>query len=444
MSKFLSTSIITLSLLAIAQNAIAENVNRIEAEVNNKVILKSELDEYLKSYRLRLKEQIPDKEMPDEITLKRAALNDLIHTSLVEQLAEKMGLSITDMQLDQLLENAARMNNTTVQKIYEKSFASEGLTPLQTREKFRREALISELQQINVRKRIHISNQEIEQMVQLLKETGNMESSYHIADIFIRLPDNPTSDDEKKAENKAQQIADAAKKGENFSKLVAKYSQDDKTTYSGDRGFVSVDELPNEFSEHLGNAKVGDIIGPFRMDAGYAIIKVIEIKGAEFTPDIKVHSRHILIKPTIILSDDKVQGQLNALRNDILSGSTNFADAARKYSEDPATAVQGGDLPMASPDTFDPLFSKALLGLKEGEISKPFKSSYGWHIVQLLEKKIDKASNKSLKERAYQILFTKRYHDELVLWFNDLENNSYVKIMDPTLRKSNNEEEDNN
>ncbi len=434
MFKNLFMSILALSILSTATSVNAQNLNGIVAEVNNKVILKSDLEEYAKSYKIRLREHIPENEMPDDITLKKAALNDLIHTALVEQLAEKMGLSISDMQLDQIMESAAKMNNTTVQKIYEKSFASEGLTPLQTREKFRHEAMISELQQINIRRRIHISNQEIDQLVEAMKQNSDIESSYRIADIFIKLPDHPSIEDESNAEKKAQSIAESARKGENFTKLATKYNHNNN--YTGDQGFVSVNDLPSEFAEHLSEAKEGDIIGPFRMDAGFVIIKVLGIRGAEFTPDIKVHSRHILIKPTIILSDDRVKAQLNAIRTDILNGTTSFGDEARKYSEDHATAVQGGDLPMTSPDTFDPLFSKALLSLKVGEISEPFKSSFGWHIVQLLDKKIDKASNKSLKERAYQRLFGKRFNDELILWFNDLENNSYVKILDPSLQNN--------
>lgn len=433
MFKNLFAGLVALSLLTTGTSVCAENNNRIVAEVNNKVILQSDLDDYFRAYQRRLRDNIPESEMPDEITIKKAALNDLIHTSLVEQLAEKMGLSINDMQLDQIMENAARMNNTTVQRIYETSFQKEGLTPLQTREKFRKEAMISELQQINVRRRIHISNQEIDQLVETMKEGEDAESTFKIADIFIRLPDQPTTEDEKKAEQHAQNIADAARKGENFAKLATKYNQG--TTYNENRGFVSVNELPAEFTSSLTGAKAGDIIGPVRMDAGFAVIKVIATQGAEYTPDIKVHSRHILIKPTIILSDDRVKAQLNSIRNDILNGTVSFADEARKYSDDPSSAVHGGDLPMTSPDIFDPLFARTLLSLKEGEISQPFKSSFGWHIVQLLEKKIDKASNRSLKERAYQRLFARRFNDELILWFNDLENNSYVKILDPALRR---------
>ena len=416
-----------------AQSPSPEEKNRIEAIANDRVILKSELDRYTVEYTNKMKQHLSAAQLPDAKIIRKQALDHLINAALVEQMADKMGVNISDVQLDQLMATAAKMNNTTVQKLYEESFRKDGLTPAQTREKFKREALISELQNINIRRRIKISNQEIDRMVELLKHEEGMETSYHIADIFLRLESGMSPKEMGQVEELARDLAQRIRKGENFGKLAAQYSQDDKASSGGDWGSVNVNSLPTMFAEHLAGAKAGDVIGPVRIDSGYLIIKVINIKGASYEPDIKVRVRHILIRPTVILSDAKVVERLNAIRERLASHESDFATEAKKYSEDAASAVDGGDLQLQSPDIFDPMFAQNVKTLAIGEISEPFKSSFDWHIAQLMERKVDPNSNSALKDKAFQIIFSKRYNEELVMWLNELRNGSYIKIMDPEL-----------
>ncbi len=421
------------SVLFVAHGATSNNQNRIEAIANEQVILKSDLDQQEKEYTQKLKAHLSADQIPDRLTIRKQALDNLINRSLVEQLASRMGVTISDVQLDQMMATAAKMNGITVSKLYEESFKREGLTPQQTREKFRKEALISEFQNINVRRRINISNQELDQMVEILKKENGNETTYHIADIFLRLENSMSPEEIGKVEDLAKSLVKRIKAGENFAKLAAQYSADDKAGNGGDWGIVNVHSLPTMFADNIIGAKSGDLIGPVRIDSGFLIIKVIEVKGSKFAPDMKVHLRHILIKPTLILSDSKVVDQMKQIRQRILDHSSDFASEARKFSEDPSSAVNGGDLGLMSLDLFDPLFSQNVSTLQIGEISEPFKSSYGWHIAQLVEKKVDPNSNSALKDQAFQLLFSKRYNEELILWFNDLRNNSYIKIMDPKL-----------
>ncbi len=408
--------------------------NRIEAIANDRVILKSDLDKYESEYLKKMKTHLSQEQIPDRQIIRRQALDQLINSALVEQLAEKMGVSISDVHLDQMMETAAKINGTTVQKLYEESFRRDGLTPAQTREKFRKEALLSEFQSINVRKRIKISNQEIDRMVEMLKKEQGYEVVYRIADIFLRLESTMSPSEIGQVEQLANDIANRIKKGENFGKLAAQYSQDDKASDGGEWEETNINSLPTMFTNHLVGAKEGDIIGPFRIDSGYVIIKVIKIKGHQYTPDLKLKLRHILIKPTVILSDSKVVEKLNEIRARIANNESDFAMEAHKYSEDPATAVNGGDLEMQNPDVFDPLFAQNVKTLKIGEISSPFKSSYGWHIAQLLDKKVDMNSQSALKDKAFEILFSKRYNEELIFWLNELRNQSYIKILDEDLQ----------
>lgn len=430
------TSLIISCALSVSGTAGAQTgtADRIEAVVNNGVILESDLDAAFAKYKKRVLENIPaGQSAPDDLTLRKHALEQLINASLVTQLGEKMGVQISDMETDQLIESVAKMSNRTVNQVYEDYFKNEGLTPLQTREKIKKEALISELQHISVRKRVRISNQEIEQTMELLKQQNNIETKYDLASIFLRVDDHATAEEVAKIEELAKQIVQRVRNGEKFSALAMKYSQDPKAAEGGNWGQMNINSMPTVFLENVSHAKKGDLIGPNRTDAGYIIILVKDIQGTAFQPDISIKTRHILIKPTLIVSDEQVVEKLRGLRKAIENGSADFADLARKYSEDPGTSVKGGEIDWSNPKIFDPIYAKTALSLKPGEISEPFKSSFGWHIVQLIDKKIDTNSNSELKDRAYQMLFDRRYNDELILWLNELRNNSYIKIIDPQL-----------
>ena len=430
------TSLIISCALSVSGTAGAQTgtADRIEAVVNNGVILESDLDAAFAKYKKRVLENIPaGQSAPDDLTLRKHALEQLINASLVTQLGEKMGVQISDMETDQLIESVAKMSNRTVNQVYEDYFKNEGLTPLQTREKIKKEALISELQHISVRKRVRISNQEIEQTMELLKQQNNIETKYDLASIFLRVDDHATAEEVAKIEELAKQIVQRVRNGEKFSALAMKYSQDPKAAEGGNWGQMNINSMPTVFLENVSHAKKGDLIGPNRTDAGYVIILVKDIQGTAFQPDISIKTRHILIKPTLIVSDEQVVEKLRGLRKAIENGSADFADLARKYSEDPGTSVKGGEIDWSNPKIFDPIYAKTALSLKPGEISEPFKSSFGWHIVQLIDKKIDTNSNSELKDRAYQMLFDRRYNDELILWLNELRNNSYIKIIDPQL-----------
>ena len=437
-NKVLASLIITCALgFGTPAYAETQTVDRVEAVVNNGVILESDLNAAFIKYKKHIQSNTPKgQEIPDDHTIKKQVLEQLINASLVTQLGEKMGVQISDMETDQLIESVAKMSNRTVNQVYEDYFKTEGLTPLQTREKIKKEALISELQHISVKKRVRISNQEIEKTMEILKEQHNVETKYDISSIFLRVDESATPEEIARTENLAHEIAARLKKGEKFSSLAMKYSQDPHSAEGGNWGKMSVDSMPTVFLENVSNAKKGDLIGPKRTETGYIIILVKDIEGTAYQPDISIKTRHILIKPTIVLSDEQVVAQLRKIKKDLESGTVDFADMARKYSEDPATSVKGGDLNWANPKIFDPIYAQTALSLKNGEISEPFKSSFGWHIVQLVDKKVDTDSNTELKDRAYQMLFERRYNDELILWINELRNNSYIKIIDPEFQQT--------
>ncbi len=415
-------------------NSVANN--RVVAVVNNSVILQSELDAQTDKFLKRVQKEVSSEQMPPIEFIKRQALEQLINEELTLQLAKRNGLTVTDMQLDEYLEAGAKMEGKKVRDIYDEYFQKYGMTPAETREELKRESLISQVQHMSVRQRVHISNHEIERIVKNMEDQGGTTAEYAISSMFIKVPENATTEQETQTEELAQKVYQLLIGGADFSKIAKEYA--DNATISETHGkkeieYKPLSSIPSFIALRLPSTKKGDILSPVRHGSGFIIVRVDGVKGFDAGPDIEVKSRHILIKPTQIFSEKKVVDKLNLLRKDILDGKISFEDAAKQYSEDPASSVDGGELNWANPDTYDPIFKAELLTLSKMEISKPFKSSFGWHIVQLEDRRQLEGISSALKDKAAQMLYQKRYNEELMLWLNDLRNSSFVQITDPTL-----------
>jgi len=196
-------------------------------------------------------------------------------------------------------------------------------------------------------------------------------------------------------------------------------------------GWGKLQGLPSLFAQALTNAKKGQIVGPIRSGVGFHILKVNDLRQADQKVSVtEVHARHILLKTSVVMTDAQAQAKLEQVAAAIKSGRANFADEARQLSQDPGSANQGGDLGWASPDMYDPAFRDALLKLKKGEISAPVRSSYGWHLIQLLDTRQVDRTDAVLKDKAYRLLFNRKFAEEAQSWMQEQRAQSYVKILD--------------
>ncbi|MDO2948412.1 peptidylprolyl isomerase SurA [Aeromonas simiae] len=417
----------TLGALSSSALAAPELIDRVLAVVNKDVVLASQQDALVRKVKISAQEQ--GQSLPDDATLRRQALDRLIQESLVLQLADRQGLRVSDTQLEQAIAGIAADNRMSMEQM-RAQLDREGMSYAQYREEVRREILMSEVRRNQVRRRINISDQEVKQVVDVIKQQGQQQSEYHIGHIQIALPDNPSAEQLDAAKSKALRLLNALKEGADFRKLAIAESNGPKALEGGDWGWMSPQEMPTLMAEAVQGAGKGDIIGPLRSGAGLHIIKVFDTKGQQQVNLTEVKARHILIKPSIILSEDKAKGMLDGFLNDLKTGKATFAQLAEKYSEDPGSAVQGGELGWASPDMYAPEFRDMVNRLQPGQISQPFRTSFGWHIVQVEDRRSQDATDKAMEQRAYQLIYNRRFSEEVQSWMDELRDSAYIRIED--------------
>ena len=396
--------------------------------VNSGIILESELNAEEK----RIKEIAQKRGFKmDDVAARTQALEGLITRSIILQQASQQGFDLNDMQVDQALEQTAMRNNASVKDILN-SFGPN-LSEAQQRDIFKNEFIINELRNSRVRSRIHISDAEIDNLAKNLKERGNAEPQYHLAQIIVPLSTTPTESEYRKAQSDARSIIANLKAGMSIAEAQAKFPSGGE----GDLGYVPESQVPLPFVPALIKAHKGDVVGPFRSPSGLHILKVYDINHNAVAPIRTYNASHILLKTSIIFSDEAAKNELNKIRQDILSGKISFANAAKKYSEDPGTAIDGGALGYSVPERYDPNFAKAMIRLKKGQISEPIKSSFGWHLIYLKDVKIDNNSDEAFRDRARNLIFEREFEQAAKVWENKIRAGAYIHVLDPMLLEHN-------
>lgn len=345
-------------------------------------------------------------------------------------MAQKMGITVSDEALDKAIADIAAQNRMTTAQMRSR-LAAEGLDYNTYRAQIRKEMLTSEVRNNEVRRRITILPQEVESLAkQIAAQTGD-DAELNLSHILIPLPENPSQQQVDTAEDLAKNLVAELKNGADFGKLAIANSADSQALKGGQMGWGKLQELPTLFAERLQTASKGQVVGPIRSGVGFHILKVNDIRGTNQTVSVtEVHARHILLKPSVVMTDDQARAKLQAAANDIKSGKATFADEAKRLSEDPGSAVQGGDLGWASPDIYDPAFRDALMKLKKGEISAPVHSSFGWHLIQVVDTRQVDRTDAAQKDRAYRMLFNRKFSEEAQTWMQEQRAASYVKILD--------------
>lgn len=393
------------------------------AVVNNEIILHSELEQAAGALAAAHRDLNP-------LAARRAALEQLITRSLVDQAARRQGIDLTDTQLDQALNNVAATNHTTPQQVLA-SFGAH-LDTARQREAFRREIVMSEYRRTRVNSRIRVADAEINAAARQLKQRPAVEPQYHLSQIVVPLSENPNRQEYDTAQARVRELRAALGRGEDFDGLALRFAGG-QTEQIGDLGYVPEGRVPLPFVPALLRAHAGEVVGPIRSPLGLHLLKVHEITTDAVPPLRTYDAAHILIKPTLIFSDDAAYQKLLDLKARIEAGSLSFADAARQFSEDTGSAGDGGALGYAPADRYDPAFAQVLTQMNPGSISAPFKSSFGWHIIQLNDVRVDRASDDAYRARARALVRNRKFAEESQLWEKELRANAYIRILDPAL-----------
>lgn len=429
MKKLLKTLVLTSSVfinLFTFAHAKEVALDKVAVIVNNGVVLESEISDLITSVKKQAEDS--NQSLPSDRALRTQVIDKLINDNLILQLGERMGVQVSDAQLDETLSNMAKENNLTLEQ-FRQSVVADGLNYDKYRESVRTELISGEVRRANVRRRIYVSPQEVTNLLELMKDQTNNDVEYNLGHILIEFPPEPTQTDMNEAKERAEKVIELLNSGSDFARIAIASSGDDNALKGGELGWKNINEMPTLFSELVDNKEKGSIFGPIRTGLGFSIVKILDIRGRQVVEVEEVKSRHILIKPSIILSEAKAEATLQGFLDQINAGEADFDTLAREHSEGP-TATRGGDLGWADPNTYDPTFSAALATLKVDEYHKPFRSSFGWHLVQLTDRRTLDATNQMNQNRAYQMLFNRKFGIESARWIKETRDEAYVEVLE--------------
>jgi peptidyl-prolyl cis-trans isomerase SurA len=401
-----------------------EMLDRIAAIVNDGLVLKSELDAQMDAVSKRLQEQ--KVELPSQSVLKQQVLDRLILQEIQAQHAKRVGLTVSDEQLNSALQEIAGRNKIPFDQL-PTALAAQGVDYKQYRESMRRELTLNTLRQRDVISHINVTPHELEQFL-TRQQTSAANDEFSVSHILLSLPEAATPQQLEEITKKAQDLAARASKGEDFGQLAIANSNSQTALDGGQLGWRKGTQLPEFILQLVTKMKAGDVSEPVRTPSGFHIVKLNERRSGEAQVIInQIHVRHILMKPNELDDDETVRQKLSRLRDRILKGE-DFAGIASTTSADPGSAPDGGDLGWSGPGTFVPEFDKAIADLKVNEISEPFKTRYGWHIVQMLGTRTYDSTDDVRRQRAFAAIRESKADEETELWLRRLRDEAFVEI----------------
>ncbi|MER2494948.1 peptidylprolyl isomerase SurA [Vibrio neptunius] len=398
-------------------------LDKVAVIVNGGVVLQSDIETSLKTIRANAKQN--QQSLPADATLREQVTEKLIVDTIQQQEAQRIGVLIDDSRLNEAIEEIAENNNQTLEQLTD-SIAKEGLSYAQFREQVRKEIAASEARNALVRRRINILPAEVDNLANMLAKETNATVQYKIGHIQLRVNDG---DDKAAIEEKANQIVKELNQGADFSTLAYTYSKGPKALQGGDWGWMRKEEMPTIFADQINLENKGSVIGPFRSGVGFHILKIEDVKGLETVAVTEVNARHILIKPTVILSDEGVQKELRDITRRIQLGEATFGEMAQQYSQDPGSAAQQGELGFQTSDLYVPEFKHQIDTLPVGQISEPFKTVHGWHIVEVMERREVDRTDSALKNKAYRIIFNRKFNEEASAWLQEIRASAFVEVV---------------
>ena len=423
--KLWKKTLISLAATCTFSNVFAAPVelDKVSVIVNEGVILQSDIDTSMKTLRANAKKN--NQTLPPQDVLVKQVLEKLIVDTIQTQEAERIGVRIDDNRLNEAIAEIAKNNKQTIDELTA-SVAAEGLTYSAFREQVRKELAASEARNALVRQRINILPAEVDNLADILAQETNATVQYKIGHIQLRFNDDQTKEE---LETQANELVEKLNSGDDFSTMAYTYSKGPKALQGGDWGWMRKEEMPTIFADQIKLQNKGSIIGPFRSGIGFHILKIEDVKGLETVAVTEVNARHILLKPTVILSDEGAKQQLNEFIRRINDGETTFGDLAQQYSQDPGSAVQDGELGYQTPDLYVPEFKHQVETIEKGKISEPFKTVHGWHIVEVLDRREVDRTESALKNKAYRILFNRKFNEEAGAWLQEIRASAFVEMV---------------
>ena len=407
-----------------AQAAEVVKMDRIVAIVDQAVVTEQELESRIATVTAQFKKQ--GTELPAEAILRKQILERLITDTLQLQYAAQTGLKVDDNQLDKTIGRIAEQNQLSLAEFTE-ALAKDGVSMTKFRADIRNEITLARLREREVDGRVNVSESEIDNFLTSQAANNENQDEYEIAHLLIRTPEEGATEDIQKAKIKVDKALSELNGGVSFAKVSASYSDAPNALEGGSLGWKSAAQMPALFLDALKAMKVGEVSAPLRSPNGFHVLKLNNKRGGNSPLVIQqTHARHILIKLSEIMSEKDGKLKIDGIKERLDNGEK-FEALARQYSED-STASSGGDLNRINPGDTVPQFEKAMNELKDLQISLPVRTQFGWHLIQVIERRSQDMSKEAARLKARQEIRAKKADEAYQDWIRELRDRAYVEI----------------
>lgn len=423
--KFHYTRLLLAGFLACQTfNLLAEvALDRIVAVVENDIIMQSELKTKLRTVVGQMQQQ--GIQLPSSSVLETQVLERMILIIIQLQRAEETGIRVDDETLNRTISNIAAENKVSLSQ-FRDILEKDGFNYEQFRENIRNEIIISRLRQRQVDNRISISSKEIDNALSNMEFQGKTETEYQLSHILISLPEAPTPDEEEQARLVATKVLEDLKAGQDFAMMASTYSDGQRALEGGDLGWRKKNEIPTLFSTQIASMEKGDISDLIKSSSGFHIVKLADVRSSEKHIITQTNARHILIKLDELTTADDARGRLDQLKTRI-EGGDHFEVLARSHSDDTVSAADGGNLGWSSPGRMVPKFEEVMDQLKIGEISQPFDTQFGWHLLQVLDRREHDDTENVRRTKASETIRRRKSEEAHQNWLRHLRDEAYVE-----------------
>jgi peptidyl-prolyl cis-trans isomerase SurA len=432
MKKFLAclfTAVALSGVPALAQQQASElqSLDRIAGIVDEDVILRSELDRAIANITRQYAGR--ENQLPPRDVLERQVLERLVLMKLQLARAEQTGVRVTDQEVDSTIAGIARQNSLTIDQLRQQATA-DGSTYADFRSSIRDELVVQRLRQRFAQSRISVSEAEIQAALDAQKSAG---VQYHLAHILVSLPEGATPEQIKTAKSKIEGVQGLIDRGEmDFSAAAVRYSDSPNALEGGDLGWRSADEIPAAFASLVKNMKAGDVTAPLRGASGFQLLKLVEVRDESASAGTslvsQVHARHILIRVGDTVSEATAKAKIDTIAAR-LKGGADFAQVAREESQDLNTQPKGGDLGWFVPEQYGTDFGSQVAALNDGQVSAPFHTDAGWHIVQRMATRQIDSGEENRRARISDTIGRRKLEDEWNRYLQEMRGEAYFVDM---------------
>jgi len=412
-----------LSVAALVAGAAPETIDRIAAIVDDQIVLASELAESFHTVMARLEDQGRG-DVPAELVWNQV-MEDLIQERVQLQEASRRSIEVDDETLTAAVGDFADQNNMTVEQ-FTRELERVGESYAVFRERIRRQILIERVQRNVVNRRVYISDQDINDLLASPFFQEMVSDEYRLGHILLQLEPGATPEDVREVRAAAEALVEELRGGADFAALAVKHSAAASATRGGDLDWRKSGRIPSLFVDVAVALGIGEVADPIQAASGFHIVKLIDKRGASQERAEQTRVRHILLTPTAIRSDEQTRAAIEGLRARIIAGE-DFAEVAKEFSEDPGSGLAGGDLDWTTGEEFDPLFLAAMNATAVGELSEPFRTDFGWHILEVQGRRQQDVSEDALRDAAFRILYQRRFEERLQEWLAEIRDEAFVE-----------------